>query len=154
MTVPRRPAAWGLCSALLPSVSITWTWRQCQSLSHVRLLATPRTVTSQAPPFVGFFRQEWIGLPFPSPEELPDPGIKPGSPTLQADSLPSEPPGKPSYLWFTFIFLSSLLISISSIHGIFQARVLEWIAISFSRGSSRPRNRSWVSLFAGRHCTI
>ena len=40
----------------------------------------------------------WSGLPFPSPGDLPDPGIKPGSPTLQADSLSSEPPGKPVYL--------------------------------------------------------
>ena len=43
-----------------------------------------------------FSRQEyWSGLPFPSPVFLPDPGIKPGSPALQADSLPSEPPEKP-----------------------------------------------------------
>ena len=42
-----------------------------------------------------FSRQEhWSGLPFPSPGDLPDPGIEPGSPTLQADALPSEPPGK------------------------------------------------------------
>ena len=45
----------------------------------------------------GFSRQEyWSGLPFPSPEDLPDPGIEPGSPALWADALPSEPPGKPS----------------------------------------------------------
>ena len=45
---------------------------------------------------MGFLRQEyWSGLPFPSPGDLPDPEIEPGSPTLQADSLPSEPPGKP-----------------------------------------------------------
>ena len=43
-----------------------------------------------------FSRQEqWAGLPFPSPGDLPNPGIKPGFPVLQADSLPSEPPGKP-----------------------------------------------------------
>ena len=45
-------------------------------------------------------------------------------------------------------------LSGSSIHGVFQARVLEWIAISFSRGSSRPRNRAWVSHTAGRHLTV
>ena len=45
-------------------------------------------------------------------------------------------------------------LSASSIHGIFQARVLEWIAISFSRGSSRPRNRTWVSCIAGRCFTV
>jgi len=44
---------------------------------------------------LGFSRQEyWSGLPFPSPGDLPDPGIKPGSPVLQADSLSTEPPGK------------------------------------------------------------
>ena len=43
-----------------------------------------------------FSRQEyWNGLPFPFPRDLPDPGIEPGSPVLQADALPSEPPGKP-----------------------------------------------------------
>ena len=46
-----------------------------------------------------FSRQEyWSGLPFPSPEDLPDPGIEPGSPKLQADTLPSQPLGKTSYL--------------------------------------------------------
>ena len=50
--------------------------------------ATPRTVACQAPLSMGFSRQEdWSGLPFPSPGDLPDPGIKPGSPALQADSL-------------------------------------------------------------------
>ena len=45
-----------------------------------------------------FSRQEyWSGLPFPSPGDLPDPGIEPESPILQADSLPSEPPGKPGF---------------------------------------------------------
>ena len=54
------------------------------------------TVAHQASPSMGFSRQEyWSGLPFPSPGELLDPGIKPKSPTLQADALTSEPPGKP-----------------------------------------------------------
>ena len=57
---------------------------------------TPWTVAHEAPPSMGFSRQEyWSRLPFPSPGALPDPGIEPGSPALQADSLPSEPPGKP-----------------------------------------------------------
>ena len=64
-----------------------------KSLSCVRLFATPWTAAHQAPPSVGFFRQEyWNGLPFPSPGDLPDPGIKPRSPALQADILTSEPP--------------------------------------------------------------
>ena len=50
----------------------------------------------QAPPSMEFSRQEyWSGLPFPSPGDLPDPEVEPGSPVLQADSLPSELPGKP-----------------------------------------------------------
>jgi len=74
-----------------------------KSFSHVRLFATPWTVAYQAPPSMGFSRQEyWSGLPLPSPGDLPNPGIKPGSPTLQADALPSEPPGKLS-LYMMFI---------------------------------------------------
>ena len=66
-----------------------------KSLSHTRLFVTPWTVAHQAPPTVGFSRQEhWSGWPFPSPGDPPDPGIKPRSPILLADSLPSERPGK------------------------------------------------------------
>ena len=66
-----------------------------QPLSRVHLFATPWTVAYQAPPSRGFSRREyWSGLPFPSPEDLPDPGIKPRSPALEADALTSEPPGK------------------------------------------------------------
>ena len=54
---------------------------------------TPWTVAYQASPSKGFSRQEYCnGLPFPSPGDLPDPGIEPGSPTLEADALTSEPP--------------------------------------------------------------
>ena len=71
----------------------------CKQLyvSHWALFnsVTPWTVAHQAPPSMGFSRQGyWSGLPFPSPGDLPDPGIEPRSPTLQADSLPSEPPRK------------------------------------------------------------
>ena len=60
--------------------------------------ATPQNVVHQAPLSVGFSRQEhWSGSLFPSPGDLPDPGIEPGSPALQADSLPSEPAGKLCY---------------------------------------------------------
>jgi len=66
-----------------------------KSLSHVQLFGTPWAEDCQDPPSVGFSRQEyWSSLPFPSPGDLPDPGIEARSPTLQADSLPSEPPGK------------------------------------------------------------
>ena len=58
--------------------------------------ATPWTVIHQAPLSMGFSKQEyWSGSPFPSPGDLPDPGIEHRLPALQVDSLPSEPPGKP-----------------------------------------------------------
>ena len=64
-------------------------------LSRVQLFATPFIVAYQASPSMGFSRQEyWSELPFPSPGDLPDPGIEPGSPALEADVLTSEPPGK------------------------------------------------------------
>ena len=57
-------------------------------LSRVRLFGTPWTITYQAPLTMGFPRQEcWSGLPFPSPGDLSDPGIEPGSPALQAEAL-------------------------------------------------------------------
>ena len=67
-----------------------------KSLSRVQLFETPWSVVYQAPPSMEFSRQEyWSGLPLPSSGALSDPGIEPGSPALQADALPSEPPGKP-----------------------------------------------------------
>ena len=62
-------------------------------LSRVWLFATPWTVAHQAPQYTEFSRQEyWSGLPLPFSGALPNPGIEPGSPALQADALPSEPP--------------------------------------------------------------
>ena len=73
-----------------------WSESEDKLLSRVRLFATPWSVAHQVPPSMGFSRQEYYsGLPFPSPGDLPDPGIKPRSPTLEADTLTSEPPGKP-----------------------------------------------------------
>ena len=67
-----------------------------KSLSRVPLFATPWTIAYQAPLSMGFSRQEyWSGLPFPSAGDLPNPGIEPESPALQADALSSEPSGKP-----------------------------------------------------------
>ena len=67
----------------LPNIRIMKV--KVKSLSRVRLFATPWTVAYQAPPSMGFSRQEyWSGLSFPSPRDLPDPGIKPGSPELNA----------------------------------------------------------------------
>ena len=84
--------------------------------SHVWLFVTLWTVAHQAPLSVGFSRQEdWSGLPFPPPGELLDPGIKPEWLALQADSLPSEPPGKlrrpyRPLLWVCGLLSSSLIL--------------------------------------------
>ena len=87
-----------------------------KSLSRVRLFATPWTVVYQAPQSTEFSRQEyWSGLPFPSPGDLPNRGIEPGSPCLQADILPSEPPGKRSsviFFQYSFMLLSIMVLHI------------------------------------------
>ena len=80
----------------------------CQSLSHVRLFATPWTVAHQVPLSMEFSRQEyWSGLPFPSPRDLPHSGIESGYPALQAYSFRSEPPGKPIVMWVVNISFST-----------------------------------------------
>ena len=69
--------------------------KKVKSLSCVQLFAIPWTVAYQVPLSMGFYRQEyWCGLPFPSPEVLPNQRMKPRAPALQAGSLPSVPPGK------------------------------------------------------------
>ena len=109
-------------------------------LSGIRLSATPWTVAYQAPPSMGFSRQEyWSGLPFPFPGDLPDPGIEHRSPAFQADALTSEPSGKPYLSEVSEVAQScptlcdprDCSLPGSSLHGILQARVLEWVAISF-----------------------
>ena len=73
-------------------------WQEYTELSHVRLFVTPWTIAYQALSSMGFCRQEYYsGLPFPSPGDLPNTGTEPRSPTLQSDTLPSDPPGKSKY---------------------------------------------------------
>ena len=128
-------------------------------------LMIPWTVAHQAPLSMGFSRQEyWSGLPFPSPGDLPDPGIEPRPPALQADALLTMP--RPVTLWITMkwsevaqscpTLCNPMDCSLpgSSVHGIFQARVLEWIAISFSKGSSQPRDQTRVSHIVDRRFTV
>ena len=145
-----------------------WELPTKMSRSPVWVFVTPCTVTHQAPQSMGFSRQEnWSGLPFFSTGDLPDPGIESGSPALKAGSSSSEPPGK---------FHSDVLLAAAAtkslqscptlcdpmdsnlpgsvVHGIFQARKLEWAAISFFRGSSQPRDWTRVSRTAGRHFTV
>ena len=101
-------------------------------LSRVQLFATPWTVAYEAPPSMGFSRQEcWSGLPFPSPGDLPDPGIEPGSPALEADALTSEPPGKIKYFTrlITSIFISLLPYLIILLHNCqdyLPQRIIRW----------------------------
>ena len=81
------------CPSITPRVSVR---ARAQSLGCVQLFVTPRTVTHQAPLLMGFFMQEyWLRLPFSSPGDLPDPGIKPVSPALAGGFFTIEPPGKP-----------------------------------------------------------
>ena len=87
-----------------------------KSLSCVWLFATPWTGVYQNPPSMGFSRQEyWSGLPFPSSGDLPTPGIEPWSPTLQADALPSEPPGKSTEGKLGLILMGRAMLSKSLI---------------------------------------
>ena len=145
------------CSASLIILSLSLVAKSCPTL------ATTWTVACQASLSMGFSRQEyWGGLPFPSPGDLPHPGIEPRSPALQVDSLPAEPPGKPKN---TGVGSLSLLQGIFPTQGsnpglphwgwiLYQLshkgspRILEWVAYPFSRGSSWPRNRTRVSCIA------
>ena len=71
---------------------------RAQPLSHVRLFATARTVARQAPLPVGFSRQTyWSGLQFPSPVDLPNPGIEPTNPASAGGFFTTVPPGTPQY---------------------------------------------------------
>ena len=112
------------------SFSNAWMWKvKVKLLSRVRLLVTPWTTAYQAPPSMGFSGQQyWSGVPLPSPK------------TAQLCStlcnpVDYSPPG-------------------SSVHGIFQARTLEWDAIPFSGWSSQPRDWILVSSTTGRFFTI
>ena len=172
-------------------------------LSHVWLFATPWTVAGQVPLPMEFSRQEyWSGLPFRSPGNIPDPGIKPASlvsSALAGRFFTTVPPGKPRFLislhlfpctfshcntinvkrsgvyswgngqwdpngsvstvlcynWLTpsiYVYTRPLQSGLtlcdpmdynlpdSSVHGILQVRILEWVAMPSFRKSSQPRN--------------
>ena len=132
-------------------------------LSHVQLFATPWAIQSME-----FSRPEyWSRQPFPSLGDLPNPGIKPRSPTLQVDSVSAEPQGKPK---------NTGVGSLSLLQGIFpiqesnpgllhcrqilyqlslkgSPRILQWVAYPFSRGSSWPMYQTRVSCIASRFFT-
>ena len=122
-------------------------------------LCDPQTVACQGPLSMGFSRQEyWSGLPFPSPGDLPNPGTKLASPALAGSFFTTEPH------WGEWKWKSCSVMSDSAtswtvahqapVHEIFQARILEWVAIAFSRGSSQPRDGTRVSCIASRRFTV
>ena len=136
--------------------------------SRVQLFATPWTIACQAPVSMGFSRQGyWNGLLCSSPGDLPNPGIKPEppmSPALACGFLTTSATWEAQFnsKWseWSRSFVSNSLHPMGysltgfAVHGIFQARVLDWLAISFSRGSSRPRDQTQVSCITGRHFTL
>ena len=114
---------------------------------------------------MGFSRQKyWSGLPHLSPGNLPHPGIEPMTPALAGTFFTTEPPGKPICIYLTCVLVAQLCLTLCnpmdcsppgfSVYGIVQARILEWIAIPFSRGTSQPRDRTLVSCIVGRFFTV
>ena len=98
-----------------------YSFSSAQSLSRVQLFATSWSIAHQAPLSVGFSRQEyWSGLPFPSPGDLPNPGIEPRSPALQADALTSEPPGKGLFRWVSYSHQVAKVLEFQLQHQSFQ----------------------------------
>ena len=136
-------------------------------LSHVQLFATSWTVAYQAPLSMRFSRQESCsGLPCPPPGDLPHPGTEPQSLTSPAlagrffitlatwEAHPWVKWSEVAQSCPTLCHPLDCSLPGSSVHGILQARVLEWGAISFSRGSSRPSDWTQVSRIVDRRFTI
>ena len=143
------------------------------SLSCVPLFATSWTVQSMEFSRPGY----WSGVGSLSllQGDLPNPGIEPRSPILQAYSLPAEPQGKPKYKYYNIYLIQAYIhmcvcaqlfhscptlcdpmdfrLPGSSLHGIFPARILEWVAMPSSRGSSWPSDQICVSCIASRFFT-
>ena len=155
--IPQTEEPGGLQSLLLLS-----------RFSHVGLCATPQTAVHQAPSSLGFSRQEhWTGLTCPPPGHLPNSGkltpkltplVSPaladgffsGSATWEVPTYPLEVDTSVAQLCLTLCDPVDSSLPGSSVYGVFQARILEWVAISFSRGSSQLRDGTWVSCIAGR----
>ena len=132
----------------------------CESCTVVSKSLLPWTTQSME-----FSRPEYgSGQPFPSPGDLPNPGIKPWSPTLQADSLPAEPQGKSKNTRVgSLSLLQRIFPTQESNQGLMHCRrilyqlsyqespkIPEWVAYLFSSRYSQPRNQTKVSCIAGR----
>ena len=112
---------------------------------------TPRTIAHQAPLSMGFSRQEyWSRLPFPSPRDLPDPGVEPGSPSLQGDSLLCEPPGKPCECLITFSILSIAQVCVIEIQNHCSIYSMKENMRYVFPASSSPRSELFISFRADR----
>ena len=114
-------------------------------LSHVRLSATPWTVACQAPLYMEFLRQEyWSRLPFPTPGNLPNPGIKPGSPVMQTDSLPLASPGKP----YTYTHIHTYIYNthICYIYIFLYIHIYTFPEFLFNKLSSLVSNHYFITL--------
>ena len=109
---------------LLVSIYILWNQRTQLCLT----LCDPMDCSPQAPLSMEFSRQEyWSGLPFPPPGDLPNPGIEPRSPTLQADSFPTEPPGKPlTYIIILFNPYKNSAVWVLSLFNRWELKVKDW----------------------------
>ena len=95
---------------------------------------------------------EWVAFPYS--RNLPNPGIEPRSPALQADSLPDEPQRGVEVGLAVCVKVTQSCLTLCdpmdyTVHGIHQARILEWVAFAFSRASSEPRDRTQVFHIAG-----
>ena len=134
-----------------------------KSLSHVRLFATPWTVAHQAPLSMGFSRQEYCsGLPFPSPGYLPDQGIL-TPPALAGEFFTTSATQEAQYYIYNYCAVLCLVaqsclslcnpmdlaLQAPLSLGILQARILEWVAVPSSRGSSQPKKRAGTSYIVG-----
>ena len=124
-----------------------------KSLSHVQLFATPWTVACQAPQSMEFFRQGyWSG--FPSPGDLPNPGIKPRSPTLQVDSLPSELPGKPKNTGVGSLSLLQIIFPTQKSNpGLLHCRKILYHLSHQGSPISRENHNSKRCMQANVHCS-
>ena len=131
-------------------------WHESVSYSVMsNFFATWWIVVHQDTLSMKFSRQEyWSALPVPFPGDPSWPGFEPESFALQAGSLPSELPGKPTGWHEREVKVSQLCPTLCNpmdytVHGILQARILEWVAFPFSREFSQPRDRTQVSHNAG-----
>ena len=122
--VIKLPLSFNIYCVKALKMSLSWGISNASTVkmlvAQLCLFVIPWTAARQAPLSMGFSRQEhWSELPYPPPGDLPDPGIEPRSPALQADSLPSEPPGKSPwecYNWFKLISPEPHLLNPKHIH--------------------------------------